>query len=524
MPGGGLYGLVAYGSQNTLISGNPSMTYFYKNYKQHSHFFEESITTAMDGPNEIAWDQRVQVRLKVKRMADLLRDIYFTFTLPAIYSKFVPPEERGSQYNFAWVRFIGCAIIHNAAFFVGGQKIQEFDGNYILAKAFADYDDETFHKFRQLVGDVDELTNPGMGIYGGGSEKVGYPTTYRDDGAQVQDNRPSIQGRDIYVPLPFWFSEDPTGAVPLIALQEHECEIQVQLRSIQELYTILDTHGNPVRPGYRSVPAAVPGGARDSMQLEYEFDPSAAEVQIRNFLTDFDQSQPPLNSLYIEPRIQGTYVYLTEKEQFKFCNETLTYMVHQVMTFNFPAVYTREFLDINAHNLLTRFIVVPRRTDSIEYRNDYMNWTNWLRPNKAPYQPTANIPVYSNFFYSSGRNIPNSQRDIIRGIRVICDGNELQEEKPADYFSRIVPWKYMTGAGNPATSRSGLAVYPFGIRYNGLQPAGSINSSRIRSMQVDLNVWPLATNTNYVYDITIYAETMNWFVVASGKGGLKYAL
>jgi len=30
--------------------------------------------------------------------------------------------------------------------------------------------------------------------------------------------------------------------------------------------------------------------------------------------------------------------------------------------------------------------------------------------------------------------------------------------------------------------------------------------------------------TNYTYDITIYAENMNWFEVVSGMGGLKYAL
>jgi hypothetical protein len=515
MPGGGLYGLVAYGAQNAYISGNPDMTYFYRLYKHHTHFFEESITTAMDGPNELSWDQRIQVRMKVKRLADLLRDVYFTFTLPAIYSKFVDPVERASQYNFAWVRFIGCAAIHSVAVFVGGQKIQEFDGNYIVAKAYADYDTEKFAKFRQLVGDVDELTNPGLGIYGGGSETVGYPTVYPDVSAVgAQANRPSIPARDIHVPLPFWFCEHPSKALPLISLQQHECEIQIQLRSIQELYTVLDRYGRSVRPGYTSV-AATAG----PQQIEYEAD-SDTNVYIRNFLTDFDVTPPQLNTFYFAPRIQGTYVYLTEAEQAKFSQESLTYAVNQVITTNYPAVYTREFLDIYAHNLLTRLLIVPRRSDSVEYRNDYMNWTNWLLATKAPYSPTPNIPVYSNFFYSSGRSIPNSQRDIVRGVRILCDGNELQEEKPADYFSRIVPWKYMDGA----MTNTGLIVYPFSLSSPGLQPNGSLNSSRIRSIQVDVNVWPLPTDTNYVYDITIYAEALNWFVTASGHGGLKYAL
>jgi hypothetical protein len=494
------------------------MTYFYKIYRQHSHFFEESVTSQMDGPNELSWDQPVQVRMKFKRIADLLRDIYFTFRIPAIYSKFVDPAMRPSQYNFAWVRFLGCAAIRNAAIFVGGQKIQEFDGDYIIAKAMADYSAEKFYKFRQLVGDVSELTNPGLGLYGGGSETVGYPTVYRDTTAEgAQANRPSVLERDIHVPLPFWFTESPSQALPLISLQKHECEIQIQLRPIQELYTILDPSGATVRPGIRSV------GGVGGQNPEYVA-VTAQDTEIRQFMTDIDVTPPILNSWFFNPRIQGTYVYLTEQEQRKFAEGNLSYLVHQVNTFSYPAVYTRDYLDINAHNLLSRLLVLPRRTDSVQYRNDYANWTNWVRAGAVPYSPTPNIPVLSNFFYSSGRLIPNAQRNIIRGVRVICDGNELQEEKPADYFDLVVPWKYMDGGGEGASAHSGLVVYPFSLRSPGLQPSGSINSSRIRSLQVDVDVWPLAPDTNYIYDITVYAEAMNWFTITNGYGGLRYAL
>ncbi len=492
------------------------MTYFYKLYRRHSHFFEESITTAMDGPNELSWDQPIQVRLKIKRVADLMRDIYFVFRVPDIFSKFVAPESRATQYNFAWTRFLGCAAIRSAAFFVGGQKIQEFDGNYILARAYADYDDEKFYKFRQLVGDTAEMTNPGLGLYGGGSETVGYPTVY----GSTAGNRPSIYGRDIYVPLPFWFSEAVSQALPLISLQKHECEVQIQMRTIQELYTILDPAGNTVRPGYKVDTASTP--APDGHIVEYTTDTDPL-VEIRHFLTDIGVTAPALNTWFYNPRIMGTYVYLTEAEQKNFAEKTLTYLVHQVTPYSFPSVFTRDFLDIYTSNLLTRFLIVPRRSDSVAYRNDYMNWTNWINPAKAPYVPTPNIQVYSNFFYSSGRAIANAQRGILRGLRVICDGNELQEEKGGDYFDTVIPWKYMSG-GVQSAAQSGLAVYPFSLGSPGTQPSGSINASRIRSIQIDANIYPLRTDTTFVYDLTVYAEAMNWFTVSSGYGGLKYAL
>jgi hypothetical protein len=124
MPGGGLYALVAYGAQNVLLSGNPDFTYFYKTYKKYAHFAEESVTQAMDGPQDLSYDQPIQVRLKIQRVADLVRDMYFLFDLPDIYCKYIqlpytlPGAVRTEQYNFAWTTYIGCQIIQEVGFYI----------------------------------------------------------------------------------------------------------------------------------------------------------------------------------------------------------------------------------------------------------------------------------------------------------------------------------------------------------------------------------------------------------------------
>ena len=149
MTGGGLLGLIAYGAQNVILSGNPQMTFFYKAFRRYSHFSQESITTIMDGPNELFYDQPIKVRAKIQRSGDLLSDMYFSFRVPDIFSKFLPTSyNRPTQIQYQWVRYLGAAIIQNAAFYIGGQKIQEFDGNYLLAKALADYDTDKFDKWR----------------------------------------------------------------------------------------------------------------------------------------------------------------------------------------------------------------------------------------------------------------------------------------------------------------------------------------------------------------------------------------
>jgi Fe-S cluster assembly scaffold protein SufB len=142
MPGGGLYVLVAYGAQNVLLSGNPDFTYFYKTYKKYTHFSEESVTQTMDGVQELFYDQPVQVRLKIQRVADLVSDMYLLVDLPDIYCKWLdlndPVVNRNSQLNFNWTRYVGCQLIRQIGFYIGGQKIQEFDGTYMIAKAQAE--------------------------------------------------------------------------------------------------------------------------------------------------------------------------------------------------------------------------------------------------------------------------------------------------------------------------------------------------------------------------------------------------
>jgi hypothetical protein len=118
-----------------------------------------------------------------------------------------------------------------------------------------------------------------------------------------------------------------------------------------------------------------------------------------------------------------------------------------------------------------------------------------------------------------GRLILNSQKDIIRQVRIICDGNEIQEAKPVDFFTKITPYRYTSGFTNAE-----LPFYSWALTSSKIQPSGSLNASRIRSLQVEIDFWPLPTNTTYTYSLGIYAESINFFVVASGNAGLKYAL
>jgi hypothetical protein len=532
MPGGGIYGFVTYGSQNILLSANPDMSYFYKVYRKYTHFAEESFTLPFDGPNELKWDQPIQIRVKFSRYADLMREAYFVFTLPDIYSKFVA-ERDPYQYEFAWSRYIGCRIIQNCAVYIGGQKIQEFDGAYIAAKAALDLDNTQLENWRHLVGDVPDLYDPANGEFSGGlSNSVvqgSYPTVYPDPTlvGVAQTNRPSIFGRDIYVPLPFWFTQDSTLALPLCALQQQEVELQILLRPLKDLYTIKDVSGYTVAPGYymsstysdflRNVPTYTETAATD-----------LNNYYINNFLVDINYTPPTKNEININPRLYANYVYLTDEERAVFVSTELKYIITQATRYTYPSEYKRNYLQLDIHNPITRLVVAPRRSDAI-YRNDGFNFTNWL-DGKAPFISTPTPPpppppappappTPASSYKTSGLLLPQGQRDIIRNMKILCDGNEIQDDRPAFYFTHVVPYKYYNG-----TNSLHLAPYPFSIKQSAVQPAGSINASRIRNFQIDFDPWPLPSPTTYVYDVTVYVESINWVVIASGMGGLKYAV
>lgn len=531
MTGGGLYILVAYGSQNIILSGNPDFTYFYTVLRKYSHFAFESATLPLEGPSELSFSQPIQLRAKFKKIGDLLSELYFTFTLPDIYSKYFDSSLSGpnygrSQYNFQWVRYIGARIIREASFIIGGSLVQQFDSDYLISTAFTDQDETQYNKWQELVGDVPELYDPANGKYSGavGGNPISrtsgkYPAVYPNLDINTlqptanQNNFPSIPGRDITLPLSFWFTQSPSLALPLIALQYHECEIQLTLNPIQDLYTILDPSGYRVRPENKVI-ASIGELQRGAIHCVSN---NESGMYIKEFLTDVGYEVPSLNTWPLNPRLQATYIYLTDTERKTFATKPLTYTVRQVTKYTYENIYSDQFFDIYSHNPVPRIIVLPRRTDMLKNLNNWTNFTNWWTYPLAPFVP-ASISIPSGGY--SGLNVAGLQQDIIRQMRIICDGNEIQEIKPLSFFTQLSSWKYATGIFPP-----GLSIYSFALdTTRWTKPSGTLNTSRVRNFQLNINMWPLQENSPYTIDYYVYVESINFLVIEGGMGGMKYAL
>ena len=134
---------------------------------------------------------------------------------------------------------------------------------------------------------------------------------------------------------------------------------------------------------------------------------------------------------------------------------------------------------------------------------------------------------------TSGVLIPGTARDILTRARILCSGNEIFEEKNANYFSDIVPYRYSSGNGYPFLLSGILApnalapiyLYSFALSSNSaVQPSGTINTSKITKLDLEVDVQQLPTDANYSYEFTVFAESLNFLEIASGLGGMKYSI
>lgn len=568
MPGG-LLSLVCYGNENIIINGNPQVTFFYKTFLRHTHFSQEPIQIALDGPTVLQMDAPILVKAKIPRQGDLLSDLVLRVQVPDVFSKaYVHTDEAGNYvldrvYEFAWVRQLGVRMIQSMTMTVGGQKIQEFTSDWISARAALDLDSTRYAKWRYMVGDTPEMFDPANGIYGDPSG--GYPNVLAWRGSEdlpnpVQNNAPSIPGRILRIPLGLWFSDYIENSLPLVALQYHDCEIQIVLRPLRELYTVLDMSGNRVRPGIQTLKPEPTDQYTSVWNQQYYGDlpPSLnnlygasdmSGVRMKDFLTDISGAIPFQDGWALNASLEGTFTFVTDEERRMFVQKTLRYNVRQVQNFIYTGVTSRDSYELDVHNIATRIVYFGRRSDAILYRNQPLNLTNWMYPTKSqrpfvypsvetgdgripliPQQVLVNgksIPIGY-----SGLNIPGLQRRILRNMNIKANGQQLFDSQDSSYFTEYVPFRYLQG-GASAYADYGLAtqsemwpLYTYSFSLNGSsveQPKGTLNTSRIDSLELDIDVEPIPTLANYTYEIQIFVETLNFLEITNGLGGLKFA-
>jgi hypothetical protein len=256
MPGG-LLQLVGTGAQNELVNGNPSMTHFRSVYRRHTNFAMEQVRLTMTSSNlEFNLNSTRTLSCKVERIANLLHDCYLVVTLPDIWSPMkytasaqMPPgydaRSNSMGYEFQWIRNLGYNLIDSVELTMNGQVIQRMTGEWMKMYSYLTHDANKRQIIDQMVGNVPEVYDPANAY----DRENQYPhaitvSTLPTAAPQTRTSEPSIRGRKLIIPLHFWFCENPGLALPLTSLQNTDLYINVTLRGLNDLYTVIDTTAN----------------------------------------------------------------------------------------------------------------------------------------------------------------------------------------------------------------------------------------------------------------------------------------
>jgi hypothetical protein len=171
--------LVAYGTQDIVLSTNPEITFFKVIFRRITNFAIESISQTFNGT--VGFNKSVSA--DISRNGDLISDCWLEIVMKKSGDTFYPAE----------------ALIKEIKLEIGGQQIDKHYADSLrLHDALFRTDDEA-RAYRRLTDFV--------------------------------DNEPAGTVKRFYLPLVFYFNTQPGLALPLIALQYHVVRILIDFAS-----------------------------------------------------------------------------------------------------------------------------------------------------------------------------------------------------------------------------------------------------------------------------------------------------
>ena len=516
MPGG-LIQLVKTGAQNELINGNPSMTHFRAVYRRHTNFAMEHVRMAFTSSNlQFSTTGTRTLSCRIDRIANVLFDTYLILTLPDIWSPLYAlgyaaphpgydPRSNSIGYEFQWIENIGYNLIDNVNISMNGQVIQTLRGEWLKFYSYLTHDANKRKIVDQMVGNVKELYDPANAY-----DRVNQyphavtPATLPATLPQTRTPEPSIRSRQLVIPLHFWFCENPGLALPLISLQNSEVYINVTLRNLNDLYTVIDVNSGSPTYGKRISPVNYP--------LQLFLSPP---------LTTGFPSNTTITTWFPDPYIEGNFIWMTEMEKNQLARADQTFLVKTVQhVFKAGQFGANTDIELPMFNMVTRFVFLAQRSDRALY-NDWDNYTNWENENRAPWSSINSVAMTN--LYTSGQQQVSSvipKLPLVDAV-LLLDGKERFQTKPMPFFSLLQMYKHTTGV--TPESLPGVYQYSFALDNDQYQPSGAINGSMFNKITLRTNLQqplPASTTTTTTTVVCILKSTafsQNPVVIPAGQ-------
>ncbi len=265
----------------------------------------------------------------------------------------------------------------------------------------------------------------------------------------------------LYIPLRFWFCKSPGLYLPLLALQYHPIRINITLRPLQQMFVV----DNPT--------TAIP------------CDTTARQASITSF------------------NMYGDFVHLDQEERRRFVAKAHEYLIEQVQyTNNLSIDSGASSVPLNMefnHPIRELYWVIQR--DAAVNAHQWFNYTNLS-------------------IGESTSGVGNSLQNLITTALIKLDGYDRFDKRGADYFRLVQPYQYHT----VIPIDDFIYTYSFCFRPEDSQPSGSMNASRIDSLQLLLQMNTTVTPARGKSNARIYALNHNVLRIVDGFGGLLFRI
>lgn len=454
--------------------GNPQKTFFKVKYQQYTNFGIQKFRIDYEGSKNMLENADSHFTFKIKRLGDLLKDVFIVINLPDIWSSIYKTDSTYKEYKFKWIENIGTEILKEITINIGSQEIMKYSGSYLTSRSYRDLDSGKKMFFNQMTGNIDEINNP---------EKLfnnNYPTAmFTDENTSIQ---PSIKGRKLYIPIHTWFENSKT-VLPLISLQNVETTINITLRPINDLFTFVDKNGIRRRTT-----------GEDNEQM-YNFltqppnDISGSDDKIYNYSNKS-------NSWNFDLHLISNYIFLSNEERKYFALVDQKYTILQVFESNHENIGGSKKVILSSNGLVSNLMFYFYRND-IKLRNEWSNYTNWeysespqilAEFNSTDNKYYRNDISFNNPFPDGITQTPvtgslnlNYNKTILKDIGVIVDGKYRENMFDEGIFNYIENYNKPKGL-----YKNGLYNYYYSLNNDNLQPSGFIDASFFKNFELEI--------------------------------------
>ena len=512
---GGLMQLVAYGAQDTYLTGNPQITFFKIVYRRHTNFSMETIRQTINGDTRTDTTKENRGSVIVSRNGDLLSKIYVTSSSVGITN--------------------GLEIVKDVSIDIGGQEIDKQTKEWIQIWNELTIKEDKRLGYKNMIGCLNNNIN----------------TTG------------TIGVNHVQIPLLFWFCRNPGLALPLISLQYHEVQLNFTFGTsvgvnaeinVECDYFYLDTDER-----------------RRFAQVSHEYLIEQVQVQKLNNVSDHKISfNHPVKEIiwtsstdYIDASLSLNGHERFEKQKKEYFQLRQPYDYHSAIPcYNIPITEKTELLTtpidtgITKHNVETSVLndsgglgkIVKLSVTQIEFGSThtsvfekfkigdmisivisaYPSGTrtlegDGLNPSGADagiietditsskssfHNVTAIDTVNNKITFEPQINMKNGNNNLINNLTINSD--------LGDHLHVFIIGRIQQKESRCSKLEKNINVYSFSLRPEDHQPSGTCNFSRIDTAR-------LITGANLASGDNIYAVNYNILRIMSGMGGVAYS-